>query len=152
VFAASRPCSLLFYHFILLWFVCVWWCFVFCFIFVLLLHPPSFSPSLVFVSTIFWHIFTHSHSSLGVHADDPSDPSAVCISALSGFLQCVALTPQAGHALFSCGCRSPLGSLLSMLPPAHPAGSHHQSSHDLSLLCCLRTRSPRSLLAFPLLL
>lgn len=49
----------------------------------LLLHPPSFSPSLAFVSTILWLVFSHSHSSLSIHVNISVDSISV---------QCVALT------------------------------------------------------------
>lgn len=67
VFVASRP-----YIFLLSTFSCSFFLFSL-FFSVLLRHPPSFSPSLVFVGTIFWHVFSHSHSSLSLRVDDLFD-------------------------------------------------------------------------------
>lgn len=76
VFATSRPYSLL--CITLSWFF-FGWLFFLCFCFILPASRHHLS-----LSALFWHIFSHSHSSLSVHVDDPSDPSVVCICALSG--------------------------------------------------------------------
>lgn len=111
---------------------------------VLLLHPPSFSPSLAFVSTILWLVFSHSHSSFSIHADDPVDLSCIYFCSACGSYS------QARGVISSCGWNSSLRSVLSMLPPACPAASCHQPSHYCSLYCS-RTSSLRIVLAFLLL-
>lgn len=99
----------------------------------LLLHPPSFSPSLAFVSTMLWLLFSHSHSSLSIPVDDPVDLSCIYFWSARGS------DSQAGGVISSCGCSSSLRSMLSMLLPA----SCHQPSHHCSLYCS-RTSSLRN--------
>lgn len=72
------------------------------------------------------------------------------ISVVSIFCSACGSASQARGMIPSCGCSSSLRSVLSMLPPACSAASHHQSSHYWSLYCS-RTSSHRIVLAFPLL-
>lgn len=109
----------------------------------LLLHPPSFSPSLAFVSTILWLVFSRSHSSFSIHADDPVDLSCIYFCSACG-------SYSQTRVISSCGWNSSLRSVLSMLPPACPAASCHQPSRYCRLYCS-RTSSLRIVLAFLLL-
>lgn len=142
------------YHVLLVvWLVCCCFFVVVASDFGFLFCAPALSSQLPAITCLcqhyLWHIFSHSYSSLSVHVDDPSAPSG--ISAHSVFLLRVALTPQASETLFSSACSSSLRSPLSVLPPACPAVFGHQPFHYFSLLCFLRTRGLRSILAFPLL-
>lgn len=112
----------------------------------LLLHPPSFSPSLTFVSTILWFVFSHSHWSLSIPVDDQ------WISVVSISVQHVALTQARGvgavHLSDQCfPCCHLLAQLHLIISPPITAvctaqGQAASELHWLSLCCFMKHKSP----------
>lgn len=104
----------------------------------LLLHPPSFSPSLAFVSTILWLVFSHSHSSLSIPVDDPVVLSCIYFCSACGS------DSQTRGVISSCGCSSSLRSMLSMLPTCILSSALPSLQSVL-----LEDKQPQKCMAFP---
>lgn len=95
------------------------------------------------LSAQFFGLFSATHiSSLSIHVGNPVDLSCIYFCSARG-------SDSQTRGVISCGCRSSLRSMLSMLPPACSGASRHQPSHYCSLYCS-RTSSLRIVSASPL--